>query len=151
MVVIGLGLLQVLVYFRLNQSILGLIIGHILNTLPYVMRAMLAGLIHFDRNLELAAMNLRASPLRVLTGVTLRIFAPTIMSAAVFAFVTSFGNVTLSIFLGYGDQATLPAKIFTYVDQNFEPTIAAVSSLVVFGKLALLIIVEWLFNMSKSV
>lgn len=151
MVVIGLGLLQALVYLRLNQSILGLVIGHILITLPYVVRAVLAGLVHFDRNLELAALNLRASPFRVLTGVTIPVLAPTIMSAAVFAFVTSFGNVTLSIFLGYGEQATLPVQIFTYVDQNFEPTIAAVSSLVVFGTVALLIVVEWLFNMSRSV
>ncbi|MET4218978.1 putative spermidine/putrescine transport system permease protein [Bradyrhizobium sp. LB14.3] len=151
MVVIGLGLLQALVWLRLNQSILGLALGHVLITLPYVVRTLLAGLVHFDQNLEFAAMNLRASPLRVLTQITLPILAPTVMSAAVFAFVTSFGNITLSIFLGYGGQTTLPVQIFTYVEQSFEPVIAAVSSLVVFGTVGLLLIVEWLFGMSKTV
>src|SRR5262249_7658751 len=131
--------------------ILGLVLGHVLITLPYVVRTLLAGLVHFDQNLEFAAMNLRASPLRVLTRVTLPILAPTMMSAAVFAFVTSFGNITLSIFLGYGGDATLPVQIFTYVEQNFEPIIAAVSSLVVFGTVGLLLVVEWLFGMSKTV
>ncbi|WP_212289816.1 ABC transporter permease [Bradyrhizobium liaoningense] len=151
MVVIGLGLLQALVCLRLNQSMLGLILGHVLITLPYVVRTLLSGLVHFDQNLEFAAMNLRAPPLRVLTRITLPILAPTMMSAAVFAFVTSFGNITLSIFLGYGGQATLPVQIFTYVEQSFEPIIAAVSSLVVFGTVGLLLVVEWLFGMSKTV
>ncbi|WP_368508679.1 hypothetical protein [Bradyrhizobium lupini] len=50
MVVIGLGLLQALVWLRLNQSILGLVLGHVLITLAYVVRALLAGLVHFDQN-----------------------------------------------------------------------------------------------------
>ncbi|MGY4627087.1 ABC transporter permease [Bradyrhizobium sp. USDA 4486] len=151
MVVIGLGLLQALVWLRLNQSVVGLFIGHVLITLPYVVRTLLSGLVHFDQNLEFAAMNLRASPLRVLIRITLPILAPTMMSAAVFAFVTSFGNITLSIFLGYGGQTTLPVQIFTYVEQSFEPIIAAVSALVVFGTVGLLLIVEGLFGMSKTV
>lgn len=149
MVVLGLGLLQFLSRIGWSQSFVSLLIGHLLITLPYVVRTLTASFALFDRTLEQAAMNLRASPLIVLRRVTLPLIAPSLVSAAVFAFVTSFGNITLSVFLGTANQTTLPVQIFTYVEHSYSPVLAAVSTIVIAVTLAVMIIVEKLTGMEK--
>ena len=149
MVVLGLGLLQFLAWMRLNQSFLGLLIGHVLITLPYVVRTLNAGMVLFDRTLEQAAMNLRAPPSKVFRRITLPLLAPAFVFAGVFAFVTSFGNITLSIFLGFAGATTLPVQIFAYVEHNYDPVLAAVSTLVIVVTLGMIAIVEKLVGMEK--
>src|SRR4029077_12602737 len=97
-------------------SYLGLVGGHVVIMLPYVVRTLATGFELLDPNLEQAALNLRTPPLRVLRRVTIPLLGPSFLSAAVFAFVTSFGNVTLSVFLGYAGAVTLPVQIMTYVE-----------------------------------
>ena len=150
-VVLGIGLLQFLVWAGLSQSFAALFIGHIVITLPYVVRTMTASFSLFDRALEQAAMNLRAPPLTVVRRVTLPILLPGLLSASVFAFVTSFGNITVSIFLAHGGRATLPIQIFTYVDYGSDPTLAAVSTLVILVTVALLAVVERVAGLQKVV
>lgn len=98
MVVLGLALLYILSSLGIAQTLTGLLVGHILITIPYVVRSLLSGLLLFNRTLEEAALNLGASPFRAVTRVTIPVLMPNLMAAAIFAFVTSFGNVTLSIF-----------------------------------------------------
>ncbi|WP_025038492.1 ABC transporter permease [Bradyrhizobium sp. DOA9] len=150
-VVLGLAILQFLSWLHLNQSYIGLLGGHVLIMLPYVVRTLTTGLELLDPSLEQAALNLRTRPLRVLWRVTIPLLAPSLLTAAVFAFVTSFGNVTLSVFLGYSGATTLPVQIFTYVESSSDPTIAAVSSLVVFVTMITLLIVDRLVGMDRSV
>lgn len=149
MVVLGIGLLQFMSWMRMNQTFTGLLIGHVLITLPYVVRTLTASFVLFDRRLEEAAMNLRASPARVLYRITLPLIAPAMVAASVFAFVTSFGNITLSIFLGYAGTTTLPVQIFTYVEHSYSPVLASVSTLVILVTLAVIAIVERLLGMEK--
>jgi len=150
-VVLGIGLLQFLVLAGLSQSFAALFIGHIVITLPYIVRTMTASFSLFDRALEQAAMNLRAPPLTVVRRVTLPILVPGLLSASVFAFVTSFGNITVSLFLAHGGRATLPIQIFTYVDYGSDPTLAAVSTLVILVTVALLAVVERVAGLQKVV
>jgi putative spermidine/putrescine transport system permease protein len=147
MVVLGLGLLQFLSWIQLNQTFAGLLIGHVLITLPYVVRTLTASFVLFDRTLEQAAMNLRAPPWRVLWRITLPLIGPALVSASVFAFVTSFGNITLSIFLGFAGETTLPVQIFTYVEHSYDPILAAVSTIVIVVTLSVIAIVEKLVGM----
>jgi putative spermidine/putrescine transport system permease protein len=63
-------------------------------------------------------------------------------SAAIFCFVTSFGNVTLSMFLAKSGQTTLPVQIFTYVEHSYDPIVAAVSTLVIAVTLAVIAAIE---------
>lgn len=141
-VVLGLGLLQFLVWIRLNQTFAGLVAAHIVLTLPYVVRTLLASMALFNRVLEEAGMSLRASPARVFFSITLPLLMPAIVSAFIFAFVTSFGNVTLSVFLGFGQYVTLPVQIFTYVEHSFDPMIAAVSSIVILVTITIIYVAE---------
>lgn len=149
MVVLGLALLYILSSLGIAQTLTGLLVGHILITIPYVVRSLLSGLLLFNRTLEEAALNLGASPFRAVTRVTIPVLMPNLMAAAIFAFVTSFGNVTLSIFLAGAASVTLPVRIFTFVESSYDPTVAAVSGVVIIATLVIILIAERLFGMSK--
>ncbi|MCP3441231.1 ABC transporter permease [Bradyrhizobium sp. CCGUVB14] len=149
-VVLGLGLLQFLVWIGLNQTFVGLLLGHLVITLPYVVRTLAASMVLLDRNLEQAAMSLRAPPAKVFRTITIPLLFPGIISAIVFAFVTSFGNVTLSVFLNYQDRITLPVHVLTYVEQTYDPLVAAVSSIVIFITVVTIFLADRLSG-SKSV
>jgi putative spermidine/putrescine transport system permease protein len=150
-VVLGLGILQFLTWLGLNQSYAGLLGGHLVIMLPYVVRTLSTGLELLDPTLEQAALNLRTPPLRVLRRITIPLLAPSLLSAAVFAFVTSFGNVTLSVFLGYSGAVTLPVQIFTYVESSSDPVIAAVSSIVVGVTVVVILLIDRFVGMDRSV
>jgi putative spermidine/putrescine transport system permease protein len=86
----------------------------------------------FDPTYEQAARNLRANSWRTLVSVTLPMLFPGVLASALFAFVISFGNLTISMFLAGTGTSTLPVQMFSYVDQSIDPIIAAVSSIVIF-------------------
>lgn len=151
MVVLGLSLLQFLSSFGLAQTFLALLAGHVLITLPYVVRTLLTGLSLLNKVLEEAALNLGASPLRTLIRVTIPVLMPNLIAASVFAFVTSFGNVTLSVFLSGGRTVTLPVQIFTFVESSYDPTVAAVSGVVIMVTLMVILIAERVVGMSHVV
>lgn len=151
LVVLAIGLLQLLTWIGLGQPFLSLLIGHFVITLPYVIRTMTASLTLFDRTLEEAAMSLRATPWQVVRRVTLPVLLPGLLSSAVFCFVTSFGNITVSVFLARGGQVTLPVQIFTYVEHSYDPVLAAVSTLVIAVTVAVLVLVERLVGLERIV
>lgn len=150
-VALGLALLQTFAVLGLNQSVMGLLIAHVLIALPYVVRILTAGLAVFDRTLELAAMNLRARPATVLRRITLPLLLPAFMSAAIFAFVASFGNVTLTVFLRFPGFTTLPVQIFSYVEYDISPVLAAVSTLVILVTLGVLFAIERIIGVKNVV
>ena len=78
----------------------------------------------------------------MLRRVTLPIALPGLVSSAIFCFVTSFGNVTLSVFLSGAREVTLPVQIFTYVEHSYDPTLAAVSTLVILVTIVVLVVLE---------
>lgn len=149
-VVLGLALLQFLAWVGWQQTFLGLFLGHLLVTLPYVVRILSSNLMLFDKTLEEAAMSLRASPAKTLRRITLPLLVPALLTAAIFAFVTSFGNVTLSIFLSFGNEVTLPVQILTYVEYNLDPLIAAISTLVIIVTLLIILIIERLIGVERT-
>lgn len=148
-VVLGIGLLQLFAWLNLTQTIYPLILGHLVLAIPYVSRTLLASFALHDLVLEEAAMNLRASPLQVIRRITLPLILPGLVSASIFAFATSFGNVTVSAFLTYGGNVTLPVQIFTYVDTSYDPLVAAVSSLMILVTTVVVLTVERLVGADR--
>jgi putative spermidine/putrescine transport system permease protein len=129
-VVIGLALL---VWFSSNLVGVGdaaLISLHALLVLPYIVRIVVASLQRTDRTLEDAAMLLGASPLRAVLRVTLPLIGKGLAAAAVFAVVVSFQDFTATIFL-ITQRQTLPVAIFGYIRTENDPTIAALSTLLI--------------------
>jgi ABC-type spermidine/putrescine transport system permease subunit II len=137
-VVIGLNLLFALPSFGMRSGLLAGILGHSLLGVPYVTYLVLATLANYDLTLEQASINLGASRSRTFLRVTLPLIRPGIISGAVFAFLISFDNVALSIFVTKGN--TLPLRLMQHIQFYTDPTVAAVSSfLVVFSLVVLLI------------
>ncbi len=104
----------------------GLVVAHTVLALPFVVLVMVAGLRDFDRVLEQAAEGLGASRFYTLSRVTLPLLRPSLVSAALLAFITSFDEVVVALFLS-GSNMTLPKKMFDNILMEIDPTIAAVS------------------------
>lgn len=106
----------------------GIAIAHTVLALPFVVIVLVAGLRDYDLNLELAARGLGASQLRAIRHITMPILAPSMYSAAFLAFITSFDELVVAMFLA-GANMTLPKKMFDNILTEIEPTVAAVSAL----------------------
>jgi putative spermidine/putrescine transport system permease protein len=110
-------------------SMAGLIFAHVLVVIPWCVRLITASLAGLDRTTEEAAQNLGATPLITFFRVTLPAIRPGIVAGALFGFVTSFGNLEMSLFLVGPGRTTLPIAILQYLEWKLDPTIAAVSVL----------------------
>ncbi len=129
---------------NLVGTYIGLILAHIALALPFVVITVSATLQGFDPNLPRAAASLGASPLRTLRTVTLPIIAPGVASGAVFAFVTSFDELVIALFLTSPQQRTLPRQIFSGVSENISPTITAAAVVLLVVSVLLMLVMEWL-------
>lgn len=132
-VAIGLGIFvfAVAIEERTGVSLTGsfglLVIGHLLVTTPWVVRLCLASLANQDRAAEEAAVSLGASPARVLWRVILPAMRPGIIAAGLFAFIVSFENFEMTLFLISPGMTTLPIATFEYLQYHIDPLIAAVA------------------------
>ena len=108
-------------------STLGLLSGHVLVVIPWVVRLVLASLAGFDRTQEEAAQNLGADLWTTFRRITLPGILPGVVAGAMFGFVASFGNLEMSLFLVGPGRTTLPIAILQYLEWRIHPSIAAVS------------------------
>jgi putative spermidine/putrescine transport system permease protein len=105
----------------------GLVLAHILITTPWVVRLCLASLANHDSAAEEAAASLGANPLIVILRVTLPAMRPGIVAAALFAFIISFDNLAMALFLAAPGVTTLPVAILEYLEYHIDPLVAAVA------------------------
>jgi putative spermidine/putrescine transport system permease protein len=126
-ILISLSLLLVLTRFPAPE-LAALVIGHVLICLPFTITGIVASLESVDSDLEAAAATLGASRLRVLLEVTLPLVAPGVLSALIFSFIISFGDVDIALFLSGPGMTTLPIEIFSYIQWQSSPVIAAITT-----------------------
>lgn len=121
-------------------SSLTLLVGHIVIATPYAIRCVTAGLVGIDPRLEEAAMSLGASRVQAFVKVTLPLLRSSLVTAAVFAFIISFSDINLALFLAGANAPSLPVHIFSQIQFEADPSIAAASALqiVIVGGLILL-------------
>ena len=112
---------------RLTASVPGLVLAHILLTIPWSVRLVSASLAGLDPQIEEAALNLGASRWTAFRRVTLPSTRAGMIAAALFSFIVSFENLEMSLFLVGPGRTTLPIAILQYLEFNIDPTIAAVS------------------------
>ena len=110
-------------------STAGLIAGHVLIVIPWAARLVTASLAGFDPTIEEAAQEPRRDAWTTFRRVTLPAIRPGIVAGALFGFVTSFGNLEMSLFLVGAGRTTLPIAILQYLEWKIDPTVAAVSVL----------------------
>jgi putative spermidine/putrescine transport system permease protein len=130
-VVVGVALLQGYALVHMNGTLVGLALAHMVITVPYVIRAVTASLQGIDPEIEHAARVLGASGPVAFFTVTLPLIRPGVAAGALFSFIVSFDNVPVSIFLLGAGQMTLPVKIFTAIEYGVDPSVAAVSTMLI--------------------
>lgn len=146
---VGIALLQSFAYLGIAGSILTLALGHILITLPYVVRTIAASVAGLDPSLEEAAANLGAGRLQVYLRVVFPLVRSSLYAAAMFAFLISFDNAVISLFLVSARTTTLPIAIYAYVENSLDPAIAALASLLMLVSLVVLAVAQRLGNLER--
>jgi putative spermidine/putrescine transport system permease protein len=117
-----------------------LIAAHVVVCTPYVLRVSLPVLRRFDRSLEEAARNLGATPFQTFFLVVLPVVRPGIVAGTVLAFITSFDELVLALFLAEPGTPTLPVTIYSAVQLGFDPSVAAVSGLLIIATFAVMLL-----------
>jgi putative spermidine/putrescine transport system permease protein len=149
LIIIAAGMFFFYTRFNLVGTYLGLIIAHAALGVPFVIVTVTATLVGFDRSLYHAGLSLGAHPLRTFMDVILPLIRPGVISGALFAFVTSFDEVVLVLFLAGPDQRTIPRQMFSGLREQINPTILAVATLLVIVSMALLVTLELLRRRSE--
>lgn len=147
----GLALFQSYLLAGIGRPVWGLIMGHVLVAVPYVLRTTLAVLHNFDRRIEEAAAVLGASPARVFFEVTLPLIRPGVFAGGVFAFIVSFDQFPVSLFLVMPKNETLPVVLFNYMKFDLDGAIAAASMVSILLALAVVLVLEKLIGLKAYV
>jgi putative spermidine/putrescine transport system permease protein len=127
---------------NLTGSLWGLVLAHIMITTPWVVRLCLASLVNHDRAAEEAASSLGARPWKVLWRITLPAMRTGILAGGLFAFIISFENLELALFLTSPGVTTLPVAVLLYLEYHIDPLIAAVAVAQMIGVGALLLLLD---------
>ncbi|HUC62423.1 MAG TPA: ABC transporter permease [Alphaproteobacteria bacterium] len=139
-----------LFHIALAESVLGLTLAHSALTIPFVVRAVVAGQVQMNGDLENAAMNLGAAPVRVFWTVTLPTLRPAVIAGAIAAFLISFDDVPIALFLGGGDVTTLPVRIFNSLQFDLSPAILALSTIVAGSIILLIALCSKVFGLDRA-
>jgi putative spermidine/putrescine transport system permease protein len=126
--VVGIAMLQGFRLVGLREAWTSLLIAHVVITMPYVVRTVLAALTLFDFTLLDAARMLGCSPVQAVRRVLVPALGPAFLTSGMFAFLASMDNYPVSIFFTDAWTKTLPIQMLQYVEERPDPTIAAISA-----------------------
>jgi putative spermidine/putrescine transport system permease protein len=141
-VITAVGMFYAYARVGLTNNLLGIVIAHTALGVPFTLITVSAVLAGFDRTLTRAASSLGAGPLRTFREVTLPIIAPGVISGALFAFVTSWDEVVVVLFLSGVEQQTLPRRMWSGIREYINPTLLAAATLMVLCSILLMAIME---------
>lgn len=133
----------------LANSYVGVVLAHATLGIPFVIITVTATLMGFDRSLLRAAASMGAGPVRTFFKVQLPLITPGVVSGGLFAFVTSFDEVVVVLFIGSHEQQTIPRQMWNGIREQISPSILAVATILVIFSIALLATVELLRRRSE--
>ena len=146
-IVLAVGLVLVLGPLGLTNTYASIVIGHFAITFPYVIRTTLMSLLTSDTSCEEAAQVLGADRFTVFRRVTLPIIAPGVIAGGVIAFIVSFDEAVISLFVAESGRPTLPVHVLRYVEQSADAAVAALSVILILFSLVIVVIVERLMGL----
>lgn len=141
-IVLGVAAFMFVVRIGLFGNYASLLFVHVVVVLPFIVAVITASLANFDWTLQEAAMDLGASPLRAFTKVVMPQISVSMVVSALFAFMTSFDQVETTLFLVRAGANTLPIEMFLYLQKWQDPTIAALSSLLIAFAVVIVIVLS---------
>ena len=133
----------------LQGQYIGVVLAHAALGIPFVIITVTATLVGFDKSLVRASANLGAGPMTTFFKIQMPLILPGVVSGGLFAFITSFDEVVVVLFVGSAGQKTLPWQMFTGLREQISPTILAVATILVAISIALLTTVELLRRRSE--
>lgn len=149
LIIMAAGMFFFYTRYNLAGTFAGIIMAHAALGIPFVMISVNATLAGFDRSLYHAGLSMGASPLRAFTDITVPLIRPGVISGALFAFVTSFDEVVIVIFLAGPGQRTIPRQMFSGLREQINPTILAVATLLIVLSIFFLFSLEFLRRRSE--
>jgi putative spermidine/putrescine transport system permease protein len=142
-IIVAIGVYYAFARYGLVGTPVGLVLAHTCLAVPFVVTSVGASLAGFDRRLEMAALSLGATPFGTFRQVTLPLILPGVLVGALFAFITSFDEVIVALFLSGANAVTLPRRMWEDLRYALDPTIAAVSTLTIVVTVVPLLWVHW--------
>lgn len=138
-IVLGIAFLRFFTQIGLNGTFAGLVLSHLILVVPFALRLVLATSYGIDPRIEQAAVSLGAGAATVFRRVTVPLLVPGIVSGWVLAFITSFDEVTMTVFVASPATQTLPVRLFLYIQDNIDPLVCSISaSLIAVAALAMI-------------
>lgn len=151
LIIVAAGMFFFYTRFNLVATFPGVIIAHAALGVPFVIITVTATLAGFDHSLYRAGLSMGASPLKVFCDVIVPLIRPGVISGALFAFVTSFDEIVLVLFLAGPEQTTIPRQMFAGLREQINPTILAVATLLIVISVAFLTTLELLRRRSERI
>ena len=147
--VFGVALLRLFALFGATGSSAWLTLAHVVIITPYALRLIVAALAGLDRGAEQAALSLGASHWTVFRRITLPLMLPGITGGWMLAFINSFDEVTMSIFITSPQTVTLPVRMYMIATESIDPMMAAVSALMIAVTGVAMIVLDRLYGLDK--
>lgn len=148
-IVVGFSLFKFIVIQCQLDLLLGLFLGHFLISLPYVIRVVGSNLDQLDFSMEEAAWTLGASKIRTFIEIILPNIRSGIFASFMLAFINSFNNIPVSQFLSGPGVTLLPTQLMGYIEYNYDPTVSAISVLLMALTVVIMILIEKTLGLSK--
>ena len=148
-VVLGIAFLRFFTSVGMGGSFPALIIAHVIIVFPFALRLTLAAAIGMDLSVEMAAVSLGAGGWTLFRRVTLPLILPGVVSGWALAFIQSFDDLTMTVFLAAPGTETLPVRMFLYIQDNIDPLVTSVSAALIFLTVALMVILDRFYGLDR--
>lgn len=146
-VVLGIAFLRFFTEIGLAGTFAGLLVAHVVIVFPFALRLTLASAVGLNPAIEQAAASLGAGDATVLRRITLPLVLPGLVSGWALAFINSFDEVTMSIFIATPGTETLPVRMFLYIQDNIDPLVTSVSAAVIAVTVVALVVLDRLHGL----
>ncbi|WP_316183916.1 MULTISPECIES: ABC transporter permease [unclassified Bradyrhizobium] len=148
-VVLGIAFLRFFTSVGIGGTFAALVIAHVVVVFPFALRLTLAAATGMDRSIEMAAVSLGADGWTMFRRVTLPAILPGIVSGWMLAFIQSFDDLTMTVFLATPGTETLPVRMFLYIQDNIDPLVTSVSASVIAITMTVLIVLDRVYGLDR--
>ncbi len=148
-VVLGIALLRFLTQLGASGTLWGLTAAHTVIVLPYVLRLVVAAATGFDRSVAQAAQSLGASGWTVFRRIELPLVLPGVAGGWLIAFINSFDELTMSIFVASAATQTLPVKMYNHIAHTIDPLLASISTVLIVITLVLMLVLDRFYGLDR--
>ncbi|MFD1883045.1 ABC transporter permease [Paracoccus pacificus] len=148
-VVLGIAFLRFMTLAGISGTFGGLVLCHVIIITPFILRLVLASVVGLDLSTERAAIAMGASDWTVFRRITLPTILPGIVGGWVLAFITSFDELTVTVFIASPSTTTLPVRMFNHIAQTTDPLVASVSTVAIVFTVILMLIVDRIYGLDR--